>query len=248
MIKLLRLIYLPYQWLIFTPLAIIFTLFFGFLAVILAFVSNAKIASLVGGVIWAKLIGCLTPIFVSVRGRENIKANQSYVIISNHQSFYDIFLIYGWLGIDAKWVMKQELRKIPGLGIGSEKIGHIFIDRSNSNAAISSINKAKKKIINGTSIIFFPEGTRKNNALELGAFKKGAFKLALDLKLPILPISIVGTRNILPPSSAKLFPGKVKLIIHPPIEIQEYNNENIDSLILKSREIIKNGIELNNSK
>ncbi len=74
---------------------------------------------------------------VKVHGRENINPQQSYVIVSNHQSHYDVFVLYGWLGIDFKWVMKQELRKVPGLGIGCEKVGHIFIDRSNTERAFS---------------------------------------------------------------------------------------------------------------
>ena len=79
------------------------------------------------GIVWSRFNAWITPMLVTTRGLEKIDRKQSYVVVSNHQSQYDIFVLYGWLGIDFKWVMKQELRKIPGLGIACEKIGHIFI-------------------------------------------------------------------------------------------------------------------------
>ena len=87
-------------------------------------------------------------------------AKQSYVIVSNHQSQYDILLMYGWLGTDFRWVMKKELRRVPVLGLACEKLGHIYVDRSDSAAAVASLNAARKKLVNGTSVVFFPEGTR----------------------------------------------------------------------------------------
>ena len=93
---------------------------------------------------------------VNVTGRENIDPQQSYVVVANHQSLYDVFVLYGFLGIDFKWVMKQEMRSVPGLGIGCERMGHIFVDRSNVQAAMASIKAAESKIRNGTSVVFFP--------------------------------------------------------------------------------------------
>jgi len=174
---------------------------------------------------------------VHTTGRENIDRNSSYVIISNHQSIYDIFLIYGWLGIDIKWVMKKELAKIPGIGFGSKKVGHIFLDRSNSRVALDSLNDAKRKLVNGTSVVIFPEGTRSTTG-QPGNFKKGAFKLALDLALPILPITIIGTQRILPSGTLDLRPGKVSMIIHKPIDIGLYSEDRMKELIEKARDII----------
>ena len=106
-------------------------------------------------------------------------------------------------------MLKQELRKIPGLGIGCEKVGHIFIDRSNHEKALESINNAKRTIVNGTSVLFFPEGTRSKTG-RLGEFKKGAFIFAIDIGVPILPITVVNTGKILPPHTMNLLPGRVK--------------------------------------
>jgi len=178
---------------------------------------------------------------VEVLGRENIDAKQSYVIISNHQSHYDIFVLYGWIGIDFKWVMKASLRKIPFLGPACARLEHIFIDRSNSRAAITSINRAKEKIVNGTSVIFFPEGTRSSTE-EMIPFKKGAFRFALDLEIPILPVTIVGTRNILPRGTMNLFPGKVTMVIHPPVEIKGYRDKDIQRLMDECKTIIQSSL------
>lgn len=228
--RLLHILYQPYKWLIFIPYLVVSTLFFGSLTVILVMITNPKITSLICGAVWARMNGYMTPICVKVSGRENIIRKQSYVIVSNHQSQYDIFVLYGWLNIDFKWVMKQELRKVPGIGIGCEKVGHIFIDRSNHDRALASLNDAKLKIVNGTSVIFFPEGTRSTDG-SLGEFKKGAFKMALDLGLPVLPITIIGTDKILPSNTTDLFPGKADMIIHRPIDTAGFNDGNIQELM-----------------
>ncbi|MEE4356166.1 MAG: lysophospholipid acyltransferase family protein [Desulfococcaceae bacterium] len=232
-----RKLYPVYRWFIFTPYLIISTFIFGLTAAALCFFMDPKLPSRICGAGWARLNGLLTPMFVTVRGRENIDPEQSYVIAVNHRSQYDVLLLYGWLGIDFKWVMKKELRKVPIIGISCEKLGHIFIDRTDRNAAIRSINEAKKKIRNGTSVLFFPEGTRSRSGKML-PFKKGAFKMALDLGLPILPLSILGTREILPPDTKDIFPGKAELIIHPPVSIAGYDDENLEALMEKVKNII----------
>ncbi|MCP3953519.1 MAG: 1-acyl-sn-glycerol-3-phosphate acyltransferase [Desulfobacterales bacterium] len=232
----LRILYQPYKWLIFGPFVVCTTFLCGALAMGCATLAGPRAASIFG-VIWARLNSGATPILVKVRGREHIDKTQSYVIVSNHQSQYDIFVLYGWLGIDFKWVMKQELRKVPALGIACEKIGHIFIDRSNTEAALRSLDEAKSKIVNGTSVIFFPEGTR-SRSRALGKFKKGAFLMALDLGIPILPVTISGTREILPTQSTSLFPGRATMTIHPPVDISDYTHENVKTLMAKVRNMI----------
>lgn len=245
--NILYLLYQPYKWLIYVPFFCLSTILFGSIAAILAFMTNERIASYVGGVIWARINSWMTPMFVKVSGRKNIDINQSYVVIANHQSAFDIFVLYGFLNIDFKWVMKQEARKLPGIGIGCEKVGHIFIDRTDHDSAIKSLNEAKKKIINGTSIIFFPEGTRSFDG-SIRDFKKGAFKMALDLDLPILPVTIIGTKAILPNKTLDLFPGKVSMRIHEPILIESYSDVNIDELVKKAHKIMVEAIKKNNSR
>lgn len=208
---------------------------------------NARIGSYIGGVIWSKVSAFMVPMIPRIKGKENIVKNTSYIVISNHQSHFDVFLIYGWIGLDIKFVMKQELKKIPGLGIGSEKVGHIFLDRSNARAAVESLEVAKKKLVNGTSVVFFPEGTRSITG-KIGKFKKGAFKLAIDLGLPILPVTVVGTKKILPANTLDLNPGYVKMIIHKPLGINGYTEENMPELMQKVKDIIASGIPGEDSK
>jgi 1-acyl-sn-glycerol-3-phosphate acyltransferase len=245
--KILYLLYQPYKWLFFLPFVLINTLIFGIIAVVVSIVANQRVGSYFGGVIWSKINAFLTPMLVKVSGKEHIGKEKSYVIISNHQSLYDIFLIYGWLGIDIKWVMKKELAKIPGIGFGSRMVGHIFLDRSNSRVALESLNDAKRKLVKGTSVVIFPEGTRSETG-QPGPFKKGAFRLALDLKLPLLPITIIGTKDILPTGTIDVKPGKARMIIHEPIDIQQYNEESIRELMDKARRIIMAPLEVKRDK
>ena len=110
--KALHLLYQPYKFLIFAPLLVLFTSFFGFWAVILSITVGARIGTYCG-VIWARCLTWFTPMFLKIEGKENIDKKQSYVIVSNHQSQFDILALYGWLGVDFKWIMKKELRKVP---------------------------------------------------------------------------------------------------------------------------------------
>ncbi|HYQ92156.1 MAG TPA: lysophospholipid acyltransferase family protein [Candidatus Competibacteraceae bacterium] len=98
-------------------------------------------------------------------------------------------------------MLKQELRKIPGLGIGCEKVGHIFIDRADPQHAMSALKAAQPTAVNGTSVLFFPEGTR-GTAGKLGDFKEGAFRFALETGLPLLPATLMNTGTLLPPHTA----------------------------------------------
>ncbi len=237
--RILYILYQPYKWLFFLPFVFLNTIFFGVIAVLISTLVNQRIGSYFGGVIWSRLNAFLTPMFVQVTGKENIQKGRSYVIISNHQSLYDIFLIYGWLGIDIKWIMKKELARMPGVGIGSKKVGHIFLDRSNPRVALESLNEAKRKLVNGTSVVIFPEGTRSKTG-EIGTFKKGAFKLALDLALPVLPITLSGTKDILPTGTIDVKPGKALMVIHEPIEIHQHTEESLKDLMSHARDIIVN--------
>ena len=235
-------LYQPYKWLFFIPFVTGgSTVLMGLGAVLLAATLGPRAGSRICGVLWARLHTYLTPVSVTVLGRRNIDPKQSYVVVANHQSNFDIFLLYGWLGVDFKWVMKRELRKAPFLGVACEKLGHIYIDRSNTQAAIASLRDAKRKIVNGTSVLFFPEGTRSRSG-ELLEFKKGAFQMALDLGLPILPVTITGTRKVLPPKTLDLFPGPVRMQFHAPVDVSGTTRETMDDLISRVRGIIQSGL------
>ncbi|MCB1646149.1 MAG: 1-acyl-sn-glycerol-3-phosphate acyltransferase [Pseudomonadales bacterium] len=211
-----RLPWLIYKWGFVAPLLALSTIVLGSLIIILSFLGAPDFSSRVFGTLWARLNAGASLASVEVAGREHIKPGQSYVIAANHQSQFDIFVLYGFLGMDIKWVMKQELRQVPFLGLACVAMGHILIDRSNTEAAISSINNARDRIRRGNSVVFFPEGTRSRTG-ELKSFKKGAFRLAQELGLPVLPVAIHGTREILPSDTLDLKPGRARLIIGEPV-------------------------------
>ncbi len=237
-------IYQIYKYIILFPIICVSTLIFGSLAAFLAMIAGPKVGTVMG-VIWARIVSIATPMFVKVTGKENIVKGQSYIVVANHQSQYDILVIYGWLPIDFRWIMKIELRKIPVLGYACYKLGHVYIDRTNTDAAMESMNKAKNEVIkNGTSIFFFPEGTRSSDG-KLINFKAAAFRFALDMNLPILPVTIVGTRDIMPSNSLAIFPGKTKLIIHEPIDISKYELKDILLIRNIARNSIQKGLDQN---
>lgn len=233
-------IYQPYKWLFVVPFLIVSTVIIGILTILTAVIFN-PVAGGKFAVLWAKLNSYFTPMSVNVKGHENIDPEQSYVIVANHLSMYDIYVLYGWLGIDFRWVMKQELRKVPVIGLVCKTLEHIYIDRSSSEKAIESINRAKEKICNGTSIVFFPEGTRSPDA-RLQKFKKGAFKLAVDLDLPVLPVTINNTHKVLGKGTLNLMPGTAELIIHEPIDTSDYDETTLADLVKKSRKVVKSGL------
>jgi 1-acyl-sn-glycerol-3-phosphate acyltransferase len=147
---------------------------------------------------------------------------------------YDILVIYGFLALDLKWVMKKELRKIPGIGIGCEKAGHIFVERKNPKQAAQAIGEALERLGEGIGLLFFPEGTRSIDG-HLLPFKKGAFRTAIDQQIPILPVTLVGTRDVLPAKTVSLFPGRVRMVIHPPIETAGMSVDQVGELMQSSR-------------
>lgn len=230
-----------YKWIFIIPWFVLLTIVFGSIAILLSYIIPPRLATFCG-VIWAKLTAYASIISVDVNGRENVDPKQSYVIVANHQSAYDIIVIYGWMGIDFRWVMKQEMRKIPFLGYACYRIGHVYIDRKNKLAAIKSLEAAKERIHSGTSVFFFPEGTRTESSA-LSPFKKGAFKMALDLGLPVLPVTLNGADKIMPTKTLDLMPGHVDIVIHPPISTDGMSDNDIETLMQKSYEAIDSALD-----
>ena len=234
-------LYQPYKYFILVPLFVVDTIVFTFFTWIFSFFS-ARLSGK-AAVAWAKIMQWLTPMPVKLIGQDNIDKKQSYVIVANHQGAYDIFAIYGSLPIDFRWVLKKELRDAPLLGFACEMCGHIFLDRSSSRAAYRSIQEAKAKLVDGTSVVIFPEGTRSGRA-EMNAFKHGAFKLAFQLELPILPVTIKDSYKVMSGGLRTLSPGRVKLIVHKPIDTHAYKND-LQALIDATRGSIQEGLDNN---
>ena len=212
-----KIIYILYQYFIALPILIVVTLLTDIITLLAFPWSNAEWVHKVQQ-FWARCACWLLFIPVEVRGLENIQPKQSYIFVSNHQSSYDIFVIYGWLPIVFKWLMKQELRHIPLVGAACKAAGHIFIDRSNPVAAMNSIQQIEKALVNGVSTVIFPEGTRSKDG-QVGRFKRGAFQVALDLHLPIIPISLNGCYEVMPKGAKFVTRHPICMTIGKPISI-----------------------------
>ncbi len=186
---------------------------------------------------WAWLVLWVSGIRVVVRGRENVEPGQRYVILSNHQSHFDIPALVTSLGVPYRWVIKNELRGIPLFGHALAASRNIFIDRSDSSSAMRSIQEGVAQLPEGTGVLFFPEGTRSPDDNML-PFKKGAFIAAQNSGLPILPVTVNGSRRLLPNGSPVFHSGTIEVVIHAPVGAETVTAEPLDHLMERTRQII----------
>lgn len=235
-----KILYIIYQYLIGFPLIVVVTLFTALLTIICFPWRNGKLPRTVQ-VFWSRSVLWLLLVPIKVTGRENVDSNQSYVFVANHQSFLDVFAVYGWLPNNFKWLMKKELRKIPFVGTACAVAGHIFVDRSNPRAAMESLTYIKAQLHDGISTVIFPEGTRTKTG-EMGRFKQGAFKIAMDMDLPVVPISLSGFFDAMPRNKFYVKPfSRVALHIGKPIDISQFND--INEAMTELHTQVKNGIK-----
>jgi 1-acyl-sn-glycerol-3-phosphate acyltransferase len=171
---------------------------------------------------WSRNIVEHAGIHLDVVGRENLRHSETYVVMSNHQSLYDIPVLFQVVGPNVRMITKKELFRVPIFGKALELGGFISIDRSNRNAAIRSLEKARALLASGTHVWIAPEGTRSPSG-QLLPFKKGAFYLAMEAQLPILPVTLSGTRDALPAKGLRSRAGaRVRVTIHPKVDPQPY--------------------------
>ena len=231
-------LYIIYQYLIAFPLIIAVTLFTAIFTILCFPWKNGKAPRAVQ-VFWSRSVLWFLLIPIKVTGQENVDPKQSYVFVANHQSFLDVFAVYGWLPNNFKWLMKKEIRKVPFVGTACAVAGHIFVDRSNPRAALQSMDHIKKELVDGISTVIFPEGTRTKTG-EMGRFKQGAFKIAMDMGLPVVPLSLGGFFKAMPSGQAFANPrARVSLHIGKPIDISQFNDIN-EAMEYLRNEIAKN--------
>lgn len=190
---------------------------------------------------WSKLACRLALCKINVIRKGKLEPNQSYIFVANHQGAYDIFLIYGYLGQDIKWVQKKELRKIPFVGKASEIAGHVFVDQSSRKSMIETIKKAEEQLSEGASIAIFPEGARTYTG-KMDRFKRGAFIIAKEMKLPVVPVTVNGPFDVMKIHTHLINPGKLELIIHDPIPTKDLTDDDIPELMNKCHEIVHSGL------
>ncbi len=193
---------------------------------------------------WGRSILVVSGVKVSVKGLSNVDLSAPYIYMANHQSNFDIPVLLGHLTVQFRWLAKMELFKIPIFGRAMRKAGYISIDRNNRQSAFESIRVAADKIKSGVSVLIFPEGTRSLDG-RIRPFKKGGFVLAVDSGVPIVPVVITGTRAIMSKGRFRVYPGRVSMVIHKPIDTSIYTRGTKGSLMENVRRVICDNFEIN---
>ena len=191
---------------------------------------------------WSKIILRACGVKVRVRGLENVEGQVPRIYMTNHQSYFDIFALLACLPVDFKFILKQELMKIPFLGQAMRGAGYISIDRNDPRKALKSMKEAAERIRSGASVLIFPEGTRSLDG-SLLPFKPGGFRLALKSGKDIVPITIRGSHRIVPKGSLRIRKGSFSMSIGRPIRVGDYSKRSMEQLMARVREIMLRQME-----
>jgi 1-acyl-sn-glycerol-3-phosphate acyltransferase len=217
--------------------AAIATIFLGIPVMIAGLLSRTGNLAFSISKLWAYTMLAISFVRTEIKNKDKIQPGTSYIIISNHQSLYDIIALVTALGIQYRWFIKKEVLKIPIFGYALYASRNIFIDRSNTASAIESINKGIDRLPKGVSVMVFAEGTRSPDG-HIHEFKKGGFVTAVRRKIPILPVTVNGSRRVLPKGSLAFKPGKIQVVIGDPIDTNGYTTDIVQELIDKTRQAI----------
>lgn len=223
------------------PILVVWTILTALFTILVSALGGGRWAGYYPEILWARLFCVLSFVRVKVTGRGNISKNRGYIFAANHQGAYDIFSVYGYLGHNFRWMMKTSLEKIPFVGYACRTSKQIFVDRHNPKRMRRSMEAAEAQLRGGMSIVVFPEGSRTPNG-KMQRFKRGAFKLAEEFSLPVVPLSIAGSYHVMSRRAKLPRPGVITLAIHPPIEavngkhnIVQLMQETYDAIAIEAR-------------
>lgn len=217
------------------PLLLLATALTAIVTIIGCSVGSAAIWGYYPAMVWSRLM-CYVPLLpVHVCGLDRLDPRQSYVFVANHQGPYDIFLVYGFIGRNFKWMMKKSLRRLPLIGKACASAGHIFVDKSGPKAIQHTYESARRSLQGGVSLVVFPEGARTFTG-HMGRFRRGAFLLADELQLPVVPVTIDGSFDVLPRQKGFNFLTwhPLSLTVHEPIQPHGKGDGNVDAILRQS--------------
>jgi 1-acyl-sn-glycerol-3-phosphate acyltransferase len=220
---------------------VLLTVFFGTLATLIGLVDRSERGIEWVAHTWIHWVLRVCAVEVAASGLENVRADQPAVFMSNHQSHFDVAAIVETLPVRWRFVAKRELVRVPFFGWGLALGGHVIIDRSDRSQAVQSLKAAAERIRHGTNVIIFPEGTRSETG-ELQPFKSGGFHLAVEAGVPIIPVSVSGSRGITPKRSLKIHGGRVRVVYGKPIPTQGRASEDREALKAEVRRAIAEGL------
>ncbi len=212
------------------------------LAVAASIVSGADLAHRIA-TLWGKVALLLGGVVIDVKGRENIPPDRPAIFMANHQSNFDIPILYAGLPLQFRWLAKKELFDVPGFGYAMKRAGYIPVDRADRMKAIASMKDAAERIRQGSSVIIFPEGTRSPDG-NLLPFKKGGFMLALESQAPIVPVAISGSRDLMPKHQLRIRGGTVNIRIFPPLETADRTAADRDRMMGDVQAAIASAVEV----
>jgi 1-acyl-sn-glycerol-3-phosphate acyltransferase len=195
------------------------------------------------GKFWSLLNIHLSGTRVRITGTDKIDRHRPYIVMSNHQSLFDVWALIGKLPLQIRWIVKKELRKIPVFGYALERMGHIYIDRSDRTNAYAGLNEAARRVKEGTSVIIFPEGTRSKDG-RLLRFRPGGAVIALRSGVSILPVTVNGGRFVLRKGTLDLLPGKMEIIIGNEIDPAAFSEDDRDGLMKTVKSAIEKNLDL----
>ena len=184
---------------------------------------------------WSRLILRTSGTRVAVEGLERLDPSRSYVFAANHQSIYDIPIVFASLPFQLRIIAKESLGKIPFIGWHLARAGHVLVDRSNPGPGV--VKRMAKLVAEGHSLIVFPEGTRSVDGT-IGRFKGGSFVIALQSGLAVVPITITGSRHVMTKGKLLVRPGDVSLVVHEPIDTTTVPRDAVRDLADRVRAIV----------
>lgn len=190
---------------------------------------------------FARTLLWISRIKIEVKGLENLYTDRAQLICANHQSLFDILMLDSILPIQFRFIVKKELYAIPILGLCLKFEQHVLLDRKNRRKGLESIKKAGDLISRGKSVVVFPEGTRSTDG-QIKKFRKGSLLIVSNTKAPIVPLTINGSFGIMSKKSFRLHPGKVKIVISPPIKTEDLTRSEQKELSEKVRKIVIEGM------
>lgn len=169
--------------------------------------------------LWGRWLCAFNGIQVDIEGLEHVRKDQAQIFVANHQGFFDIFALSGFLPVQIRWVAKSSLFKIPFMGWAIWASGYIPVVRGDRKKSYQAFMATIEKLKAGNSIVIFPEGTRSLDGT-IGPFKKGGTLLSVRSGAPLVPVTLLGTGSIIRKGSCIIKPGRIQIIISPPIASQ----------------------------
>lgn len=171
---------------------------------------------------WGSLWFCRVK--VQVRGREHVDPHRAYLFMANHQSYFDILAVVAALhDFQLRWVAKRELLRVPVFGLTLRASRQILVDRRSHTQAVTTIRQVKELLGAGISVLFFPEGTRSLDG-QLLPFKPGGFAVAVKTGVPVVPMTVNGSRRVMPVRSWRIRGGEIEVVFSPPLAVEEYTS------------------------